>query len=77
MLIKETLVLLVIASVFAWSVAFLFSKLWLKEFYSRIELSPKYFVFASAIVLIMAIAVVLYQFFIAVNRETGDALKIS
>jgi putative ABC transport system permease protein len=77
LLIKETLGLLAIASVFAWSVAFLFSKLWLKEFYSRIQLSPKYFILASLIVLVMAIGVVLYQFFIAYDREPGEALKIT
>jgi putative ABC transport system permease protein len=76
LLIKETLVLLLLASAFAWSIAFLFSKLWLKEFYLRIELSPKYFVLASLIVLLMAVIVVLYQFLISVDREPGDALKV-
>jgi putative ABC transport system permease protein len=75
LLIKESLLLILVASFFAWVAAYLFSKIWLKEFYSRITLSPMYFILASLIVLTLAILVVLYQSYLAARRDPGMALK--
>jgi len=75
LLIKETVYLILIASILAWTAAYLFSTIWLKEFYTRISLSPKYFIVASFIVLFLSIAVVLYQSYITARRDPGVALK--
>jgi putative ABC transport system permease protein len=75
LLVKETVYLIIIASLFAWSVAWIFSKIWLREFNTRIDLSPKYFIIATGIAFILGLAVVFYQCFIAAKCEPGDALK--
>jgi putative ABC transport system permease protein len=76
LLLKETIVLLLIASVIAWVGAYAFSRIWLNDFYFKISVSPRYFIIASGIVLTLAIVVVLYQFFIASLRNPGEALKV-
>jgi putative ABC transport system permease protein len=75
LLIKETIVLILVATLIAWAAAYMFSKIWLKEFYTRITLSPKYFIIASFIVLILSIIVVLYQSYSAARHDPGEALK--
>lgn len=75
MLIKETAILNIYASAFAWIAAYLISLFWLKAFYSRITLSPTYFFIASAIVLVMSVLVVLYQAIRGSRRDPVDALK--
>ena len=76
MLLKETVRLILLSTIIAWGLAFLFSKLWLKNFYSRIQLSPRYFIFASLIVLSLSVLVVVYQCYAASRRDPGDALKM-
>ena len=75
LLVKETVLLILYASAAAWIVAYLFSQLWLKDFNSRITLSPKYFLYASGIVLILALLVVLYQCYHAAKSDPTQALK--
>ncbi len=75
LLIKETVILILYASAAAWIVAYLFSQFWLKDFYSRISLSPKYFLYASGIVLALALTVVLYQCYAAARSDPANALK--
>ena len=75
LLIKETVLLILYASIAAWIVAYLFSQIWLKEFNSRISLSPKYFLFSSGIVLVLALLVVLYQCYLASKSNPSEALK--
>lgn len=75
MLIKETMYLILIASAIAWSVAWIFSKIWLREFDTRINLTPEYFIIATLVALILGIAVVSYQCFIAAKSQPGDSLK--
>jgi putative ABC transport system permease protein len=75
MMVGETAMLNVFASVFAWLAAWLISMLWLKDFYSRITLSPKYFIFSSAIVLMLSILVVFFQAYHGSKRDPVTALK--
>ncbi|MBA7531339.1 hypothetical protein ES705_23551 [subsurface metagenome] len=76
LLLKETVVLLLIASAIAWIAAYFFSRVWLRDFYSKISVSPKCFILASAIALVLAILVVLYQCFTASRRNPSEALKM-
>lgn len=76
MLLKETIRLILLSTVIAWGLAYLFSRLWLKNFYSRIQLSPRYFIFASLIVLSLSVLVVSYQCYIASRRDPGEAMKV-
>lgn len=75
LLIKETIILIAIASFFAWTAALIFAKIWLGEFSSRITLSPRYFVYATIIALILGTGAILYQCFIAARFNPGNALK--
>ncbi len=75
LLVKETVLLILYASAAAWIVAYLIMQFWLKDFYSRITLSPKYFLYSSAIVLLLSLAVVLYQCSHAAKSDPAEALK--
>jgi putative ABC transport system permease protein len=75
LLVKETAILNIYASVFAWVMAYLVSQLWLKDFYSRIKLSPHYFVFSSLLVLALSILVVFYQAWTGSRSDPSEALK--
>lgn len=75
LLIKETMFLILIASLISWFAAWIFSKIWLREFNTSINLSPKYFVIATLIALILGIAVVSYQCFIVAKSQPGESLK--
>ena len=75
LLLKEILVLIFIAILFAWTTAYIFSKFWLKEFYTRITLTPNYFFEAALIVIVLSVIVVFYQCFVAAREEPSTALK--
>jgi putative ABC transport system permease protein len=75
LLLREIVTLIFIAILFAWTTAYIFSKFWLKDFYSRITLTPNYFFLAALIVLCLAILVVLYQCYSASRMEPSTALK--
>jgi putative ABC transport system permease protein len=76
LLLKETVILLLIASVVAWIGAYAFSRAWLNDFYSRISVAPQYFISATVIVLVLAIIVVLYQCIATSVKNPGEALKV-
>ena len=75
LLLKEILVLIFIAILFAWTTAYIFSKFWLKEFYTRITLTPNYFFEAALFVIVLSVIVVFYQCFVAAREEPSTALK--
>lgn len=75
MLTKETLKLVVIASLLACTAGFLLSRYWLNGFHYHIKLSPKYFITASLLVIILAISTVFVQAFKAARKEPGISLK--
>jgi putative ABC transport system permease protein len=75
LLIKETVFLILYASVAAWAIAYLFSQLWLKDFNSRISLSPKYFLLSSGIVMVLALMLVIYHCYLASRSDPAEALK--
>ncbi len=75
LLLREIVTLILIAIVFAWTVAYIFSRFWLKDFYTRITLSPNYFFLAGLIVVSLAVLVVLYQCYNASRMEPSTALK--
>lgn len=76
LLLKETVMLMLIASAVAWVGAYLFARVWLSDFHSKISISPKYFIIATAIVMLLALIVVMYQCFIASLRSSSEALKV-
>jgi len=75
LLMKETFLLIVYASVAAWLIAYLFLKFWLKDFYVRIELSPGFFLISTGLVLVLSMLVVLYQCYHAARTDPATALN--
>jgi putative ABC transport system permease protein len=75
LLLKEIVFLVILASFFAWTIAYLFSRFWLKDFYSRISISPRYFFIASLLTLALAIFVVLYQCYSASRHDPYEAIR--
>ncbi len=75
LLIRETAVLNIFASAIAWIVAYLISLFWLKAFYSRITLSPRYFILSSMLVFGISILVVTYLALRSAMRDPAKALK--
>jgi putative ABC transport system permease protein len=75
LIMKETFYLNLIASLFAWITAYLLIKIWLKDFYSHITITPGYFVLSSVIVLVVSLTIVVYQSFLASKSDPSVALK--
>lgn len=75
LLLREIIGLIFIAIIFAWTTAYIFSRFWLKDFYTRITLTPNYFFLAALIVLGLSILVVLQQCYRASRMEPSTALK--
>jgi putative ABC transport system permease protein len=69
LLLKEILVMIVVATGIASIIAFIVSKVWLGEFYTRISHSPKYFLLAMAITLTLSLLVVLTHCYKASRQD--------
>ncbi|MCK4345138.1 MAG: ABC transporter permease [Bacteroidales bacterium] len=75
LLLKEIVLLVVIATLIAWAAAYIFMKGWLQNFYFRISLSPVDFLFSLLIVLAITWLTISYRSFKAAKTNPAQALK--
>ncbi|GAI58981.1 unnamed protein product, partial [marine sediment metagenome] len=75
LLLKEIALLVGIATLIAWTAAYIFMKGWLQNFYFRISLSPVDFLFSLLIVLAITWLTISYRSFKAAKTNPAQALK--
>ncbi|RJP66947.1 MAG: FtsX-like permease family protein [Ignavibacteriales bacterium] len=75
MLIKEFVLLIIIANIIAWPTAFYFINKWLQDFAYRIEISWWIFILSGGITLIIALATVSFQAIKAATANPVESLK--
>lgn len=75
LLTREFVILVAVANVIAWPVAFLVMKGWLKDFSYRISLSFWVFVFAGLATLLIALLTVSFQAVKAAFADPADSLR--
>ncbi|MRR19938.1 FtsX-like permease family protein, partial [bacterium] len=76
LLLKETVVLIVIASLIAWPVAYFGSKYWMESFADKAFVSPLIYFLATVSVITVGFLSVIYQTLKAANYNPAQALKI-
>jgi putative ABC transport system permease protein len=75
LLVGQFLRPVVIANLIAWPVAFVLMREWLNGFTQRIELSPVYFIAATVLALLVALATVAGQALKVARSDPGTALR--
>lgn len=75
LLAKEFLVLVALASVLAWPVAFYTMNGWLENFAYRIDLSPVYFIASTGVALVITLITIAYQALKAARANPVEALR--
>jgi len=75
LLIKESVLLVLLANVLAWPVAYLMVKNWLENFAYRTDIAPYIFFLSGGIAVIIALAAVSMQAFKAANANPIDSLR--
>jgi len=75
MLNGSFLLMVFVANVVAWPLAYLFVSKWLSGFAYRIDLSVWPFVMAMVISMLITLITVSFRFYKAANSNTIDALK--
>lgn len=61
LLLKEYILWIIVANVFAWPIAYYVMRLWLQNFVYRVDISPRYFLFPGLSILIIALLTVIYK----------------
>ena len=72
---KEFILLVLIANVIAWPIAWLVMRSWLQNFAYKTDLSIWFFIFAAVIAVIIAILTVSYQAFKAASADPVKVLR--
>jgi putative ABC transport system permease protein len=72
---NEFTVLIILANLIAWPVAWYFMRNWLSDFPYRIGLGIHIFLIASLLALVIAMLTVIYQAWRAATRNPADALR--
>ncbi|MBT5831787.1 MAG: FtsX-like permease family protein, partial [Candidatus Latescibacteria bacterium] len=75
LLTKEFLVLVALASVLAWPVAYYTMGEWLQNFVYRIDLSPAYFIASTGVALVITLITIAYQALKAARANPVEALR--
>lgn len=75
LLTKEFLLLVGLASVLAWPIAYYTMSGWLENFAYRIELSPIYFIGSTGVALVITLVTIAYQAMKAARANPIDALR--
>ena len=75
LLSKEIFTLILVSSVIAWPVAWYIMQKWLQQFAYRTGIKPYFFFISTAIALIIAISVVIYQSMKTARINPVEALK--
>ena len=76
LLIKETVILILLASLIAWPVAYFGSKYWMESFADKAFVSPLIYFLATLAVIAVGFLSVIYQTLKAANYNPARALKI-
>lgn len=74
-LAMETVWLIIISSILAWPVAYLFLRNWLADFAYKVGLSPLVFLVPTLIIFLISIVTIGYQAIIAATRNPADSLR--
>ena len=75
LLAKEFVKLVIVASVIACPIAYLFVGRWLQDFAYRIDLHPMYFLIGGVLALLLALTTMTYQALKAARTNPVDALR--
>ena len=75
LLVRQFLRPVLLANLIAWPLAWLAMRAWLQGFDQRIALGPGYFLAATALTLIIALATVAGQAFAVARSEPAKALR--
>ena len=75
LLLKEFVVLIIVASLLAWPAAYLFTRSWLDRFAYRIDLDPSVFLAGSLLVLLIAFCTISFQAIRTARANPVDALR--
>lgn len=75
LLVREFTWLILIASGFAWILAWIWARNWLQEFAYRMRMGPWIFIAATLIALLIAWITVLFQTIKAANTNPADSLR--
>jgi putative ABC transport system permease protein len=75
LLTKEFLVLVGLASLLAWPIAYYTMSGWLDNFAYRIELSPLYFIASTGVALVITLITIAYQALKAARANPIEALR--
>jgi len=76
LLIKETVILILIASLIAWPVAYFGSKYWMESFADKASVSPLIYFLATIVVITVGFISVIYQTLRAANYNPARALRV-
>ena len=76
LLIKETVMLILIASLIAWPVAWFGSKYWLESFADKASVSPLIYFLTSVVVITVGFISVIFQTLRAANYNPARALRV-
>jgi putative ABC transport system permease protein len=72
---RETIILIGIATLLAWPVAYYFTKNWLEDFAYRIELGVVPFLLSFAFALLISLITISFQAITAALKNPADALR--
>jgi putative ABC transport system permease protein len=75
LLTKEFLVLVGLASVLAWPIAYYTMSGWLDNFAYRIDLSPVYFIASTGVAIVITLVTIAYQAMKAARANPIEALR--
>ena len=76
LLIKETVILILIASLIAWPVAYFGSKYWMESFADKASVSMLIYFLATVVVITVGFISVIYQTLRAANYNPAQALRV-
>jgi putative ABC transport system permease protein len=74
-LTKEFLLLVGLASLLAWPIAYYTMGEWLQNFAYRIDLSPAYFIASTGVALVITLITIAYQALKAARANPIEALR--
>ncbi|RZK73963.1 MAG: FtsX-like permease family protein, partial [Pedobacter sp.] len=72
---RSFLIMVVLANVISWPIAYILTKMWLETFAYRINLSPLPFIISAIITILLTVLTVSIQASKAVKANPVDALK--
>jgi putative ABC transport system permease protein len=74
-LLRETVFIIVIASILASAAGYLVMSSWLKDYSQRIRLSLGYFILTSLCILLVAVTATIWQAWCAATRNPAETLR--